>query len=115
MIDDFDAFLSNALSPPDGEPDRAFVRRVQAQIRLADHLRAERRGLLKMFVIQSIGIAAIAGALFWLLRSPFLANFASEWPALLLLSMLSLFSLVLLLVSGPTSYNAGVLSKLNGG
>lgn len=115
MIDDFDAFLSDALVPFDGEPDRAFVCRVQAQIRLADHLRAERRGMLKTLLLQSIGIAAIAGALFWLLRSPFLANFASEWPALLLLATLGLFSLILLLVSGPTSYNAGALSKLNGG
>ena len=59
MADDFVAFLSEGLTPPDGEADRAFVRRVQARIRLEDHLRAERRGVFRSLAIQVLGVATL--------------------------------------------------------
>ena len=37
MADEFDAFLAVALAPEQREPDRAFVARVQAGIRLDRH------------------------------------------------------------------------------
>lgn len=102
MADDFDAFLSEALAPPDGEADRAFVRRVQAQIRLDAHLRAERGGVLKLLALQVLGVAALAAGGFWISRSPAVAGFAGESPAILLTVLLAVFSFVILLFSERT-------------
>ena len=46
MADEFDAFLAVALAPEQREPDRAFVARVQAGIRLDEQLRAARRSMV---------------------------------------------------------------------
>lgn len=97
MADEFDAFLAEALSPEEREPDRTFVARVQARIRLDEQLQVERRSVVAMLLIQFLGIAAVAAAAFWLLRSPEIASFASESPALLLLVLLLAFSFVILL------------------
>ena len=99
MSDEFDDFLARALGPAEREPDRAFVARVQSQIRLDEQLRAERRNMLSVLRIQVIGIAAIAAAVFWLLRSPQIASFAAESPAILLATLLASFSFVVLLFS----------------
>ena len=99
MADEFDAFLAQALGPTEREPDRTFVARVQARIRLDEQLRAERRNVAAMLAVQFLGIAAVAAAVFWLLRSPEIAAFASESPALLLLVLLIAFSFVILLFS----------------
>ena len=97
MADEFDTFLSEALAPVEREPDRAFVARVQAGVRLDQQLRAERRSMVSTLAVQFLGIGAIAAAVFWLLRSPDIASFASESPALLLLALLIAFSFVILL------------------
>ena len=99
MTDEFDDFLARTLGPAEREPDRAFVARVQSQIRLDEQLRAERRNMLSMLSIQVIGIAAIAAAVFWLLQSPQIASFAAESPAILLATLLAAFSFVVLLFS----------------
>jgi hypothetical protein len=103
MADEFDDFLAQALGPPEREADRVFVARVQSQIRLDEQLRAERRGMLSMLAIQVRGIAAIAAAVFWLLRSPEIAEFAAESPAILLTMLLAAFSFAVLLFSTGSS------------
>ena len=97
MADEFDTFLAEALGPAEREPDRTFVARVHARIRLDQQLRAERRNVAGMLAIQFLGIAAVAAAGFWLMRSPELASFASESPELVLLALLIAFSFVMLL------------------
>ena len=42
MADEFEDFLSKALAAPERQPDREFVQRVQVQVRLDEHLRAQR-------------------------------------------------------------------------
>ena len=104
MSDRFDDFLARELAPPGRDPDRAFVARVQARIRLEERLEAERSGLLSALLIQILGIAAIAAALWWLSRSPAIESFAGESPAVLLLVLLAAFSFVIaLFASRPGS------------
>jgi hypothetical protein len=103
MADEFDDFLAQALRPPDCGPDRIFVARVQSQIRLDEQLRAERRSMLSSLAIQVLGIAALSASVFWLLRSPEIASFAAESPAILLAALLAAFSFAVLLFStGPS-------------
>jgi hypothetical protein len=103
MADQFDDFLVQALGPPERRADRVFVARVQSQIRLDEQLRTERRGMLSMIAIQMLGIAAIAAAVFLLLRSPEIAAFAAESPAILLTMLLAAFSFAVLLFSTGSS------------
>ena len=103
MADEFDAFLAEALAPEEREPDRAFVARVQAAVRLDAQLRAERRGVATTLAVQFLGVAAIAAAIVWLLRAPEIGGFASESPAFLLLILLVAFSFVIMLFSSGAS------------
>ena len=103
MADEFDAFLAAGLAPEEREPDRAFVARVQAGIRLDEQLRAERRGMVGALAVQFLGVVAIAAAIVWLLRAPEIGAFASESPAFLLLILLVAFSFVIILFSSGAS------------
>ena len=103
MADEFDAFLAEGLALEEREPDRAFVARVQAGIRLDEQLRAEQRGVVATLAVQFLGVAAIAAAIVWLLRAPGIGAFASESPAFLLLILLVAFSFVILLFSSEAS------------
>ena len=107
MADEFDEFLARALRPPSRGADRIFVARVQSQIRLDEQLRAERRHMLSRLAIQLLGIVAIAASVFWMLRSPEIASFAAESPAILLTALLAAFSFAVLLFStGPSPRRA---------
>ena len=99
MPDEFDDFLAQALAPPDRDPDRAFVSRVQARIRIEERLEAERRGLLSLVPLHLIGIASIAAGLSWLVRSPAIAQSVGQSPAVLLVILLAAFIFVALLFS----------------
>lgn len=103
MADEFDAFLAKGLAPEEREPDRAFVARVQAGIRLDEQLRAERRTMVATLAVQFLGVAAIAAAIVWLLRAPEIGAFATESPAFLLLILLVAFSFVIVLFSSGAS------------
>ena len=103
MADEFEAFLAAELAPEQREPDRAFVARVQAGIRLDEHLHAERRGMVAALAVQFLGVAAIAAAIVWLLRAPEIGAFASESPAFLLLILLIAFSFAIMLFSSGAS------------
>jgi hypothetical protein len=104
MTDELDLFLAEALRPAEREPDRAFVARVQARIRLDEQVRAERSRALSLLARQVVGLAAVAAGAIWLARSPAIAGFAGESPAILLLALLAAFSFVILLFSseGPS-------------
>lgn len=102
MADRFDQFLAQELRPPAREPDRMFVGRVQAHIRLEQRLQAERRKIVSALGIEMLGLAAVAAAAFWIVRSPVITSFAGQSPAILLGALLAAFSfVVLLLSSGP--------------
>lgn len=108
MADEFDAFLAAGLAPEEREPDRAFVARVQAGIRLDEQLRAERRGMVGALAVQFLGVVAIAAAIVWLLRAPEIGVLASESPAFLLLILLIAFSFVIMLFSSGASSQSPV-------
>ncbi len=103
MADEFEALLAAGLSPEEREPDRDFVARVQAAVRLDEQLRAERRGMVATLAVQFLGVAAIAAAIVWLLRAPEIGAFATESPAFLLLILLVAFSFVIMLFSSEAS------------
>ena len=103
MADEFDAFLAAGLAPEEREPDRAFIARVQAGIRLDEQLRAERGGMVATLAVQFLGVAAIAAAIVWLLRAPEIGAFASESPAFLLLMLIVAFSFMIVLFSSGAS------------
>lgn len=95
MPDAFEDFLAQALAPTDREPDRAFVSRVQARIRIEKRLEAERWSLLSLVPLQIVGIATVAAAVVWLVRSPALAEYAGESPAVMLMGVLAAFTFVI--------------------
>ena len=97
MAEDFEAFLSQALTPPSAEADREFVRRVQTQIKIGDLLHAERRRLFATLCKQVAGIAAVAAGAWLISRSPFVADFAGAFPEVLLLALVAAFGLIVLL------------------
>ncbi|HEY1144107.1 MAG TPA: hypothetical protein VGE68_08750 [Sphingomicrobium sp.] len=95
MNDEFDDFLRSALAPRDREPDRAFVARVQARILLDEAFQAQRRGLIQRFGLQLLAVIAIATAFLLLSRSPQIAEFVAESPAVALVALIALFSLLI--------------------
>lgn len=80
MTDAFDLFLSDALKPPEREPDRAFVSAVQARIAIERRLAVERSALLSKLLIQLIAMGAVAAAVGWIARAPEVAALAGESP-----------------------------------
>ena len=102
MADDFELYLAQALAPEEREPDRAFVRHVQAQVALDRRFRAERRAILRQLGLEAVGLGAITGGLLWLGRAAPVADFFSDSPALALAGLLSGFALLLLLFRHQT-------------
>jgi hypothetical protein len=100
MADPFEDFLSRALAPPERDPDRSFVSRVQARALLERRLEAQRRKILSTLGLQLAGLAAFAAAVWWLTRAPQISAFAGNSPAVLLLAVIGAFSfLQVLLIS----------------
>jgi len=97
--DEFDSFLKQALAPPPGEADRAFVARVQAHIRLEKRLASERRVLIAKLWKELVAVAAIAGALVLLSRSPVVVEWAAAAPALAVSILLLAFCFVVAIFS----------------
>jgi hypothetical protein len=95
MADEFDDFLRSALAPDEREPDRAFVTRVQARILLDEALVAQRRGTLQRLGLQLLALVAITAAFVLLSRSPDIAAFIAESPAIALTALIALFSLLI--------------------
>ena len=110
MSDPFDDFLSKALAPPKRDPDRVFVARVQARVLLDEALRAQQRGALHRLGLQLLALLAVAAAFLLLSRSPEIAAFVAESPAIVLAAMIALFSLIIGVLAGRTG-SGGALSR----
>lgn len=102
MTDPFDRFLAEALAPDERDPDREFVTRVQAHIRLEEYLRGQRRSALRRLGVESLGLLFVAAGLVWLGRAEPVANFFADSPAVALALLLVAFALLVLLFSRPT-------------
>jgi hypothetical protein len=98
MTDDFDRFLASALAPAGREPDRRFVRLVQARIALEERLAAERHSLTLDLLKQLAGLLAIAAAIFCITRSAPVVDLFAEAPALVLAVLLTAFALLIALM-----------------
>ena len=95
MADEFESYLAAALAPPERNPDRPFVARVQAHIALDARLAAERRSVVRRLGLELLGLAAVAAALLLLGRAAPVAELVAESPALALSALLSIFALLI--------------------
>lgn len=97
---DFDTFLAEALAPPEGPPDAAFVARVDRAV-IADAIyRRQRKALWRRFGGETIAIAAVGACLAEIARIPDLSALLSEasglaLPAMLALPLLLFWTLIL--------------------
>ncbi|HEY5722921.1 MAG TPA: hypothetical protein VIT45_11425 [Allosphingosinicella sp.] len=95
----FDIFLAEALAPPEGSADRAFVARVDRAV-LADELyRRQRKALWRRFGGETLAIAAVGASLATIASIPDLGELLGEasplaLPALLALPLLLFWILV---------------------
>ena len=102
-MSDFDQFLRDSLGPQGREPDRLFVARVKAQVRLDEQLSARRRAIWLRMLRDSVGIVAIAAGAIVLAESPAVSEFAADSPEILAAGLLAAFGFVVALFSnsGP--------------
>ena len=100
-MNDFDQFLRDTLGPQDRHPDRLFVARVQAQVRLDERLSARRRAIGLRLLLDSLGVAAIAAGLVVLAESPAVSELAAGSPEIFVAGLLAAFGSVVLLFSNP--------------
>jgi hypothetical protein len=98
-MSDFDQFLRESLGPEERDPDRAFVARVQAQVRLDAQLSERKRAIGRRLLRDLVGIAAIAAALVVLAESPAVTELASHSPEILVAGLLVAFGCVVALFS----------------
>jgi hypothetical protein len=98
-MSDFDQFLRESLGPEQRDPDRRFVARVQAQVRLDAQLSARKRAIGRRLLRDLVGIAAIAAALVVLAESPAVTELASHSPEILVAGLLVAFGCVVALFS----------------
>ena len=87
----FDAFLTEALSPPEGLPDQQFVERVRQQVRLDEALRARRARIFHRLGIELLSLVALGCAFVAIGSSPPVAQFATELPHFALAGLLVIF------------------------
>jgi hypothetical protein len=99
MADAFDQFLTGALAPAARQPDRQFVRSLQARIALEEQRASERRSLAASFLKQLAALAAVAAAVIWFARHAAVADWLAQSPAVALTILVVAFSFVLALVS----------------
>lgn len=102
MADEFDHLLASALAPGERQPDRTFVLRVQAAIRLDEQLRSDRRSLASALAKQLAAIMAIGAALWCLGRAPAIAVWSAESTAIALALLLAAFAALTCLIIGGT-------------
>jgi hypothetical protein len=101
MADHFESFLAEALSPPARGPDRRFVARVEARVKLEARLEAERRSIVRRFGIELVALLALAAGLAWAARAQPIMALAAESPWLLMCALLSIFGLLVVVLSSP--------------
>lgn len=99
MADGFDQFLTDAVAPAERQPDRRFVRSVQARIALEAQLASERRAMVVDLLAQLAALAAIAGSIIWFSRNAAVADWLAQSPSLALAILFVAFAFVLAMVS----------------
>ena len=97
----FDRFLTEALSPPERLPDQPFVDRVRQQVRLDEALRARRAGIFHRLGIELLSLVALGCGLVAIGSSSAVAEFARELPHLALAGLLVIFAAWVPLVASP--------------
>ena len=100
-MSDFDQFLRESLGPEQRDPDRRFVARVQAQVRLDAQLSARKRAIGRRLLRDLVGIAAIAAGFVVLAESPAVTELATHSPQIFVAGLLAAFGSVVLLFSNP--------------
>ena len=103
MADRFDRFFAEALAPPAGEPDSAFVRAVQTRIALEQRLARERSVHWRRLAVQILALVAVAGGLAWLGRAPMVAGLGVESPALVLAALVSGFGFLVAVLAAAAA------------
>ena len=87
---DFDSFLAEALAPPKGPADAAFVARVDRAV-LADELyRRQRKALWRRFGGETLALAAVGASLAMMTRIPDLGAMLGDASPLALPALLAL-------------------------
>ena len=98
----FNRFLAEALSPPEGLPDAHFVDRVRQQVRLDEALRARRARIFHRLGIELLSLVALGCGLAAIGRSSAATQFALEVPHVALAGVLVIFMAWVPLVAAPT-------------
>jgi hypothetical protein len=91
MADEFERFLGAALAPPEREPDRRFVLRVQAHIALEERFAARQRALIIGLAKQVAALLVVAVSIWWVARAGPVADWFARSPALALATLLAGF------------------------
>jgi hypothetical protein len=108
-VTDFDTFLADALAPQEREPDRLFVARVQAQVRIDTHLAKERGAIARRLGLQLLGVAAVAAGVVIVAESPAVGQFAAYSPEIFVLSLLAAFGFVVAMFTSAPQSGRGAL------
>jgi hypothetical protein len=87
---DFDDFLAQALAPPEGTPDAAFVARVDRAVLASELYRRQRRALWRRFGGETLAIGAVGASLAIISRIPDLNALLGQASPLALPSLLAL-------------------------
>jgi hypothetical protein len=98
----FDAFLNEALSPPEGLPDQQFVDRVRQQVRLDEALRARRARIFHRLGIELLSLVALGCAFAAIGSSSVVAEFTRELPHVAVAGLLVIFVAWVPLVASPS-------------
>jgi hypothetical protein len=106
---DFEVFLATALAPEDREPDRLFVARMQAQVRLDARLTQARGAMARRLGLQLLGIAAVAAAVLIVAESPAAGRLIAYSPEIFVLSLLAAFGFVVAMFSAAPQSRRGAL------
>jgi len=112
MADEFDRFLSSALSPPESAPDRKFVARVQARIALEDRLAAQRSSLIRSLTHQLVALLAVAAALWWIGRAAPVASWFADSPSIGTAILLAAFACLVGLLALRSGAEPGLRTAL---
>jgi hypothetical protein len=106
---DFKVFLATALAPEDRDPDRLFVARMQAQVRLDARLTQARGAMARRLGLQLLGIAAVAVAVLIVAESPAAARLIAYSPEIFVLSLLAAFAFVVAMFTSAPQSRRGAL------
>jgi hypothetical protein len=111
MNEEFDDFLVSALAPPGRDPDRHFVRQVQARVLLEEYLEARQRSVLAGLARQLAVLVVVAVPMWWLSRAAPIAFWLAESPALTLASLLTGFLFLVAMLTVRPGISVGFFQE----